>query len=149
MRNVREKVYLSFFQDRSLTAHSILTPLLTSSSSILNWFTRSSILLSILSKQIHWVTDIETVTVTWFWKCCDGRRKYFKEWKWQRNLEKMEQRGLCDAFLKCIYILIGLPTYHRRLFHNFFSIPLISGMEKNLWNKRLCYLPILFAPGGT
>ena len=33
---------------------------------------------------------------------------------------------------------------HRRLFHIFFSIPLIitrviiSGMEKKLWNKRLC-----------
>lgn len=32
---------------------------------------------------------------------------------------------------------------HRRLFHNFFSIPLIithimSGMVKILWNKRLC-----------
>ena len=50
-----------------------------------------------------------------------------------------KQSTLTGKLIQFFHIFTSLfPLSHRRLFHNFFSIPLISGMEKNLWNKRLC-----------
>ena len=156
MQNVREKVYLSFFQDRSLTAHSILTPLLTSSSSILNWFTGCSLAFYFRfyqNKFTEWLTLKQWQSHDFGNVAMEGENILKNEndneiWrKWSK--EVCATRFLNVVTGTYLYILIGLPTYHRRLFHKFFSIPLISGMEKNLWNRRLCYLPILSAPGGT
>ena len=66
---------------------------------------------------------------------------FWRVWCVLLNLLSMRIRYLKLTARFYAYESYFIYSTHRRLFHNFFSIPLIitSGMEKNLWNKRLWF----------